>query len=188
MPQKSMTVVSSGIAMMQAMMRVTARNLNASTATASSASICSVTFIAPSSAPMPAPTRPATSSAVVSGPVSRMSAMASPAGIIASAPKRSSDARVCIDSTTPIAKPDSAISGSDRQPISKTWRQVSLNSYGGRNASQSARAPKSATSPTHASRPSTSSAEAVQHARPLCNGRASETRLTISRAGRAGAA
>ena len=42
----------------------------------------------------------------MSGPVSRMSAMASPAGIIASAPKRSSEARVCIDSTTPMAKPD----------------------------------------------------------------------------------
>ncbi len=42
-----------------------------------------------------------------SGPVSRISAIASPAGIIASAPKRSSEARVCIDSTTPMAKPDS---------------------------------------------------------------------------------
>ena len=41
----------------------------------------------------------------MSGPVSRISAIASPAGIIASAPNRSSDARVCIDSTTPIASP-----------------------------------------------------------------------------------
>ena len=109
-------------------MRVTARNLNESTATASSASICSVTFIAPSSAPMPAPTRPATSSAVTSGPVSRISAMARPAGIIASAPKRSSEARVCIDSTTPMARPEVAMSGVDRQPISKTWRTISRNS------------------------------------------------------------
>ena len=44
--------------------------------------------------------------------------MARPAGIIASAPKRSSEARVCIDSTTPMAKPDVAISGAERQPIS----------------------------------------------------------------------
>ena len=44
--------------------------------------------------------------------------MASPAGIIASAPKRSSEARVCIESTTPMAKPEVAMSGTDRQPIS----------------------------------------------------------------------
>src|SRR5258705_349544 len=111
MPQKSMTAVSSGMAMMHARMRVTARNLNESTATASSASICSVTFMAPSSAPMPAPTRPDTSRPAVSGPVSRMSAMASPAGIIASAPKRSSDARACIDRTTPMARPEGALRG-----------------------------------------------------------------------------
>ena len=39
----------------KAMMRVTARYLNESTAVASNASICSLTFIAPSSAPIPAP-------------------------------------------------------------------------------------------------------------------------------------
>ena len=49
---------------------------------------------------------PTRAAPVTSGPVSRISAMARPAGIIASAPKRSSDARVCIDSTTPMAKPD----------------------------------------------------------------------------------
>ena len=96
------------------MTRVTARYLKASTALASSASICSVTFIAPISAPMPAPTRPDTSKAAVRGPVSRISAMASPAGIIASAPNRASDARVCIDSTTPIAMPAVRISGAER--------------------------------------------------------------------------
>ena len=42
--------------------------------------------------------------------------MASPAGIIASAPNRSSDARVCIDSTTPIASPAVRMSGADREP------------------------------------------------------------------------
>ena len=41
---------------------------NASTAVASSASICSVTFIAPISAPIPAPTRPDTRSPAVRGP------------------------------------------------------------------------------------------------------------------------
>jgi hypothetical protein len=121
-PAKFITSVSSGSATTQAMMRVTARNLNASTALASSASICSVTRIAPSSAPMPAPTRPESSRPVVRGPVSRTSAMASPAGIIASAPNRSSEARVCIESTTPMASPDVAMSGSERHPTSCRWR------------------------------------------------------------------
>ena len=88
---------------MQATTRVTTRNLNESTATASRASICSVTFIAPSSAPTPAPTRPERSNPHTSGPVSRTSARASPAGTSASAPNRSSDARVCIDITMPTA-------------------------------------------------------------------------------------
>ena len=67
---------------------------------------------------MPAPMRPESSSPAVSGPVSRTSAIARPAGIIASAPNRSSDARVCIDRTTPTAIPDTAISGAERRPSS----------------------------------------------------------------------
>ena len=55
-------------------MRVTTRYLKESTAVASRASICSVTFIAPSSAPMPAPIRPERSRPAVSGPVSLTSA------------------------------------------------------------------------------------------------------------------
>jgi hypothetical protein len=35
---------------------------------------------------------------------------------MASAPKRSSDARVCIDRTTPIATPAVRISGAERVP------------------------------------------------------------------------
>ena len=50
------------------------------------------------------------------GPVSRMSAIARAAGIIASAPKRSSEARVCIESTTPIATPAVTMSGAERHP------------------------------------------------------------------------
>ena len=67
---------------------------------------------------MPAPIRPESSSPAVSGPVSRTSAIARPAGIIDSAPNRSSDARVCIESTTPTAMPETAISGADRSPSS----------------------------------------------------------------------
>ena len=57
--------------------------------------------------------------------------MARPAGIIDSAPKRSSEARVCIESTTPTAMPETAISGAERRPSSKSWRTVSRNSNGG---------------------------------------------------------
>ena len=67
---------------------------------------------------MPAPIRPESSSPAVSGPVSRTSAIASPAGIIDSAPNRSSEARVCIERTTPTAMPETAISGAERRPSS----------------------------------------------------------------------
>ena len=120
MPVRFITDVRIGSAITHATTRVTTRYLKESTATASRASICSVTFIAPSSAPMPAPMRPERSRPAVSGPVSRTSAMASPAGMSASAPKRASEARVCIESTTPIAKPLTAISGTERQPSSKS--------------------------------------------------------------------
>ena len=118
MPAPFITVVRMGKATTQAIMRVTTRYLKESTAVASRASICSVTRIAPSSAPMPAPMRPDSSKPAVSGPVSFTSARARPAGIIASAPKRSSDARVCIDSTTPTARPAMAMSGTERTPSS----------------------------------------------------------------------
>ena len=75
-----------------------------------------MTLIAPSSAPMPAPIRPESSRPAVSGPVSLTSAIARPAGIIDSAPKRSSDARVCIDSTTPTAMPDTAMRATESDP------------------------------------------------------------------------
>ena len=64
----------------------------------------------------------------MSGPVSRISAIASPAGISDSAPNRSSDARVCIERTMPTAKPEVAMSGSERQPTSKSCRITSRGS------------------------------------------------------------
>ena len=104
--------------MTHATTRVTTRYLKESTALASSASICSVTFIAPSSAPIPAPIRPERSKPAVSGPVSLISASARAAGISASAPNRSSEPRVCIDRTKPIASPATTMSGTDRTPSS----------------------------------------------------------------------
>lgn len=74
--------------------------------------------MAPSSAPMPAPMRPDSRRPDTSGPVSRMSTMARPAGMSASAPNRAIDDRVCIESTTPTANPAAAMSGTDRTPSS----------------------------------------------------------------------
>jgi len=55
---------------MHASTRVLTRKRKGSTADASMASICSVTFMDPSSAPMPAPTRPLTIIPVITGPLS----------------------------------------------------------------------------------------------------------------------
>jgi len=132
---------------MQAITRVEARYFIESTAKDSSASICSVTRMPPSSAPMPAPTRPDSSRAVTSGPVSLIIAIARACGIKASAPKRSSEARVCIDITTPTARPDSPISGAERSPSDAICATISWISNGGRKASRSARTPKKPISP-----------------------------------------
>ena len=85
-----------------------------------------------------------------------------PAGISASAPNRASDARVCIDRTTPTAKPAAAISGMDRHPSSNNWRSVSLTSNGGRNASVIARPANTPQSPAISS-----SESSVRPIRPI---------------------
>ncbi len=58
---------------MHANIRVAAKYLFGSTPDTAIASICSVTFIDPNSAPMPAPTRPLTTNPVMIGPISLMS-------------------------------------------------------------------------------------------------------------------
>src|SRR6266568_8383137 len=87
------------------------------------ASICSVTFIDPSSAPMPAPTRPLTISPVIIGPLSLMMENTMTAGRNAFAPKRIRLSRVCNERTTPVAAPASATSGSDFDPIASLTQE-----------------------------------------------------------------
>src|SRR5438045_821566 len=70
MPQKVAAMVNSGSINVHATTRVAARYLYGSTAEASIASICCVTFMDPSSAPMPAPARPLTTNPVITGPLS----------------------------------------------------------------------------------------------------------------------
>ena len=61
---------SSGIAIVQAMMRGAASTAIGSRPSECSASICSETFIVPSSAVIRAPTRPISTNAVITGPSS----------------------------------------------------------------------------------------------------------------------
>src|SRR3982751_6495311 len=97
--------------------RVTTRNLNGLVADTSIASICSVTFMEPSSAPMLDPTFPAHMSAVTSGPSALTTAIPISDGSHEVAPKSSSEGRDCFVKTTPIIKPVSVISGRDLSPI-----------------------------------------------------------------------
>ena len=70
-PMASAQSVRSGRATIIARNRGTTRKRTGSAASVRSASICSVTCIVPSSAAMDEPTRPATMSAVMTGPISR---------------------------------------------------------------------------------------------------------------------
>ena len=120
MPKKSDARVSKGSATMQARIRVAARYLSGSTPDASMASICSVTRMEPSSAPIPAPTRPLAIRPVMIGPVSLIREKTITAGNRDLAPNRLRLSRVCSDRTTPVAAPASATSGRDLAPIASS--------------------------------------------------------------------
>ena len=140
-PEK-FSMVRMGSAITQATMRVTIRYLNEPTARDSSASICWVIRMPASSAPIPAPTRPATSRPAINAPMS-LKRLYEMCGVIASAPKLSMEDRVCKASTTPKANPDVMMSGPARQPISKICLVISPSSKGARTLSRIPRAPKS---------------------------------------------
>ena len=77
------------------------------------ASICSVTFIDPNSAPMPDAIFPAQINPVITGPISLISETATMPGRRLSAPKSTKTGRVCIVSTKPIMLPVTEMSGND---------------------------------------------------------------------------
>ena len=128
-------------------MRGTTRNLNESTDSDSIASICSVALMLDRTAPIPEPTRPATSRPVTSGPISTKNASACTVGIHAVAPNVTRVPRVCSVRTAPSAKPDATIRGRDFDPTSASCRRISATSKGRRNASVTARSPKRLMSP-----------------------------------------
>ena len=108
-----MKSVRSGSASVHATMRGTTRNLNESTDSDSIASICSVALMLDRTAPIPEPTRPATSRPVTSGPISTKNASACTVGIHAVAPNVTRVPRVCSVRTAPSAKPAATIRGRD---------------------------------------------------------------------------
>src|SRR5579875_1159209 len=111
---KALYSISIGIIKVVASTRVTTKNLNGLTADTSMASICSVTFIEPNSAPMLEPTFPAQISDVTSGARARIMAIATSEGNHDVAPNSDKDGRDCLVNTTPVIKPVSVINASDR--------------------------------------------------------------------------
>ncbi len=98
--------------------RVTTKNLNELTPETSIASICSVTFIEPSSAPIPEPTLPAQIKAVTNGASARIMAMATRLGSQDVAPNSAKDGLDCFVNTNPVINPVMDIKASERYP---TW-------------------------------------------------------------------
>ena len=101
-----------------AITRVTTRNLNGLVADTSIASICSVTFIEPNSAPMLEPTFPAAMSAVTNGANARIMAMDINEGSHELAPNVDREGRDCLVKTIPVINPVKEIKKSDLYPTS----------------------------------------------------------------------
>src|SRR3982751_3398998 len=98
--------------------RVTTRNLNGLVADTSMASICSVTFMEPSSAPIFDPTFPAVIRPVTRGASALIIAMVTNDGNQDSAPNSDKDGRLCFVNTIPVINPVSVTKARDRTPIS----------------------------------------------------------------------
>jgi hypothetical protein len=107
-----------GIIIVVANTRLTTKNLKGLTADTSIASICSVTRIDPSSAPIFEPTFPAAIKAVINGANALIIAIATREGSHDVAPNSARDGLDCFVNTSPVMKPVSVISGNDLKPTS----------------------------------------------------------------------
>ena len=114
MAMASARTTSSGSIRMVLHTRVTTRYLNGFVPLTSMASICSVTFMLPNSAPMLEPMRPAQMSAVITGPISRTTEMETMAGSMVSAPNSANVGRDWIVRTRPMMNAVMATSGNER--------------------------------------------------------------------------
>ena len=104
--------------MVVASIRVTAKYLNGLTADTSMASICSVTFIEPNSAPILEPTLPEQISEVTKDAKARTIAIEIREGNHEVAPNSANDGRDCLVKTIPVTNPVKVIKASERHPTS----------------------------------------------------------------------
>ncbi|MNT13631.1 hypothetical protein D3C72_1486070 [compost metagenome] len=100
-----------------AMIRVTTKYLKGLVPDTSIASICSVTRIEPSSAPIPEPILPAQIKAVIIGPISRIIEILTIDGIQETAPNSIRVGRDCKSKTNPIINPVTATRSKERFPM-----------------------------------------------------------------------
>ena len=98
---------------MAATTRLTTRNLNGLAPDTSIASICSLTFIEPNSAPMLEPIFPAAINAVINGANARMMAIPISDGSHDVAPNSASEGLDCFVKTMPVIKPVNEMSATD---------------------------------------------------------------------------
>lgn len=117
-PTKPQYKLSIGTVIVEAITRVVTRYLKGFIADTSIASICSVTFIEPNSAPMLEPTFPAQINAVTNEPKALTIAIEIKEGSQDVAPNSDNDGLDCFVKTIPVTKPVSVINGSDFTPIS----------------------------------------------------------------------
>src|SRR5256885_3144375 len=113
MATKAVYIISSGNMMVVATTLLTIKNLKGFTADTSIASICSVTFIEPSSAPILEPTFPAQIKAVTKGASALIMAIATKDGNHEVAPNSDREGRDCFVKTRPVIKPVSVMRASD---------------------------------------------------------------------------
>src|SRR5690606_22066067 len=110
--------MSTGIMSDVATTRLTTKNLKGLVPDTSMASICSVTFIELSSAPICDPTLPDAINAVTSGANARTIAMEINAGNQEVAPNSSKEGLDCFVNTKPTINPVNEINGKDFHPTS----------------------------------------------------------------------
>ena len=104
--------------MVEASTLVTTKYLNGLIAETSMASICSVTFIEPNSAPILEPTFPEQIRDVTSEAKARTIAMEIRDGSHEVAPNSAREGLDCLVKTIPVTKPVKLIKGRERTPIS----------------------------------------------------------------------
>src|SRR3990172_2123517 len=132
-PTRSAKTTSTGRTRVEATTRGTTRYLTGFVARVTSASICSVTFIVPSSAAIDAPTRPETMSPANTGPSSRVieSATTVPTKLVAW--NRWNPDQLCRARTIPVKVAVTRTTGSELTPTSSICLTMFRISDGGRN-------------------------------------------------------